>query len=165
MAAAAQHEAVIAVADRPPSPKRPSRARKPSTKVREAMQSLEDTAPMSRRTVIYAMRSTASRGTVCERRAMRRRGTRALQALLNSANRKMGRKGRKAGRALAMERSNARANGARASRQARGTRLPCTATPLPYLQVLSLLPCRSTTAQRIKHFYHLSISIHCFDGE
>ncbi|KAK4120429.1 hypothetical protein N657DRAFT_579875 [Parathielavia appendiculata] len=63
MAAAAQPEAVIEVADRRPSPKRPSHAPKPSAKVREAMQSLEDTATTSRRTAIYATRSTAPRGT------------------------------------------------------------------------------------------------------
>ncbi|KAK4118437.1 hypothetical protein N657DRAFT_554969, partial [Parathielavia appendiculata] len=63
MAAAAQPEAVIEVADRSPSPKRPSRAPKPSAKVREAMQLLEDAAITSRRTAIHATRSTASRGT------------------------------------------------------------------------------------------------------
>jgi chromosome segregation ATPase len=63
MAAAAQTEAVIEVADRPSSPKRPSRTPKSSAKVREVMQSLEDAATMSRRTTIYATRSTASKGT------------------------------------------------------------------------------------------------------
>ncbi|KAK4118380.1 hypothetical protein N657DRAFT_651360 [Parathielavia appendiculata] len=63
MAAAAQPEAVIEVADCPPSPKRPSRAPKPSAKVREAMQSPEDAATTSRRIAIHATRSTASKGT------------------------------------------------------------------------------------------------------
>jgi hypothetical protein len=48
----------------------------------------------------------------CERRAMRRRGTRALQVLLNSANRKMRRKGREAGRVLAMRGSVLEVSGA-----------------------------------------------------
>jgi hypothetical protein len=63
MAAAAQPEPVIEVADHPPSPKRPSRTPKPSAKVREAMQSLEDAATKSRRTTTYATRSIASKGT------------------------------------------------------------------------------------------------------
>jgi uncharacterized coiled-coil protein SlyX len=63
MAAAAQTETTIEVADRPPSPKRPSRAPKPSAKVREAMQSLEDAATTSRRITTYATRSITSKGT------------------------------------------------------------------------------------------------------
>ncbi|EAQ84334.1 hypothetical protein CHGG_08348 [Chaetomium globosum CBS 148.51] len=49
MAAEAQPQIVVEVADQPPSPRRPSRALKPSAKAREAMQSLEDVATTSRR--------------------------------------------------------------------------------------------------------------------
>jgi hypothetical protein len=49
MAAAAEPEIVVELPNQPASPKRPSRVTKPSLKVREVMQSLEDTAGASRK--------------------------------------------------------------------------------------------------------------------
>ncbi len=49
--------------DQSPSPKRPSRTLKPSIKVREAMQSIEDATTTSRRIMSGAMRPTATKGT------------------------------------------------------------------------------------------------------
>lgn len=63
MAAAAEPEIVVEAPDQPVSPKRPSRATKPSLKVREAMQSLEDSAIASRKVSSVATRAVASRGT------------------------------------------------------------------------------------------------------
>lgn len=63
MAASTQDQIVVEVADQPPSPKRPSRAPKPSAKVREAMQSIEDATTASRRITSDATRTVASRGT------------------------------------------------------------------------------------------------------
>ena len=63
MAASAQDQIVVEVADQPSPLKRPSRAPKPSAKVREAMQSIEDATTASRRTTSDAMRTATSRGT------------------------------------------------------------------------------------------------------
>ncbi|KAK4120055.1 hypothetical protein N657DRAFT_702529 [Parathielavia appendiculata] len=54
---------VVEVTDQLLSPKRSSRAPKPSAKVHEAMQSLEDAATTSRRAITYTTRSAASKGT------------------------------------------------------------------------------------------------------
>ena len=62
MAAEAQPQIVVEVADQPPSPRRPSRALKPSAKAREAMQSLEDVATTSRRAASETTRAVTSRG-------------------------------------------------------------------------------------------------------
>ncbi|EAQ84331.1 predicted protein [Chaetomium globosum CBS 148.51] len=63
MAGSAQDQIVVEVADQPSPLKRPSRAPKPSAKVREAMQSIEDATTASRRTTSDATRTIASRGT------------------------------------------------------------------------------------------------------
>ncbi|EAQ85571.1 predicted protein [Chaetomium globosum CBS 148.51] len=63
MAGSAQDQIVVEVADQPSPLKRPSRAPKPSAKVREAMQSIEDATTASRRTTSDATRTAASRGT------------------------------------------------------------------------------------------------------
>ncbi|KAK4119477.1 hypothetical protein N657DRAFT_684423 [Parathielavia appendiculata] len=63
MAASAQDQIVVEVADRPPSPKRPSRTLKPSAKVREAMQLIEDAATVAKTTTSEVTRTAASRGT------------------------------------------------------------------------------------------------------
>jgi hypothetical protein len=63
MAGSAQDQIVVEVADQPSPMKRPSRAPKPSAKVREAMQSIEDATTASRRTTSDATRTVASRGT------------------------------------------------------------------------------------------------------
>jgi hypothetical protein len=63
MAGPAQDQIVVEVADRPPSPKRPSRTLKPSAKVREAMQSIEDTATVAKTTTSMVARTVAARGT------------------------------------------------------------------------------------------------------
>ncbi|KAK4096202.1 hypothetical protein N658DRAFT_436611 [Parathielavia hyrcaniae] len=63
MAASAQSQIVVEVADQPPSPKRPSRTLKPSAKVREAMQSIEDAATVAKTTTSEGTRTVASRGT------------------------------------------------------------------------------------------------------
>ncbi|EAQ84176.1 hypothetical protein CHGG_10580 [Chaetomium globosum CBS 148.51] len=62
MAAEAQPQIVVEVADQPPSPRRPSRALKPSAKAREAMQSLEDVATTSRRAASETTRAVTTRG-------------------------------------------------------------------------------------------------------
>jgi uncharacterized coiled-coil protein SlyX len=61
MAASEQDQIVVEVADQPPTPKRPSRAPKPSAKVREAMQAIEDAAITSRRTTSDGTRTVAPR--------------------------------------------------------------------------------------------------------
>jgi uncharacterized coiled-coil protein SlyX len=63
MAASARDEIVVEVADRPPSPKRPSRTLKPSAKVREAMQSIEDATIAAKTATNEGTRTVASRGT------------------------------------------------------------------------------------------------------
>jgi len=63
MAGSAQDQIVVEVADQPPSSKRPIRAPKPSAKVREAMQSIEDAATTSRKITSDVARTVASRGT------------------------------------------------------------------------------------------------------
>ncbi|KAK4095680.1 hypothetical protein N658DRAFT_403074, partial [Parathielavia hyrcaniae] len=63
MAASAQGQIVVEVADQPPSPKRPSRTLKPSAKVREAMQSIVDAATVAKTTMSEGTRTVASRGT------------------------------------------------------------------------------------------------------
>jgi hypothetical protein len=63
MAASARDEIVVEIADRPPSPKRPSRTLKPSAKVREAMQSIEDATIAAKTTTNEGTRIVASRGT------------------------------------------------------------------------------------------------------
>ncbi|EAQ83089.1 hypothetical protein CHGG_10907 [Chaetomium globosum CBS 148.51] len=62
MVAEAQPQIVVEVADQPPSPRRPSRALKPSAKAREAMQSLEDVATTSRRAASETTRAVTTRG-------------------------------------------------------------------------------------------------------
>lgn len=62
MAGSAQDQIVVEVADRPPSPKRPSRTPKPSAKVRKAMQSTEDTATLAKTTTSKVARTVAARG-------------------------------------------------------------------------------------------------------
>lgn len=63
MAEAVQSQIVVEVDDQPPSPKRPSRTPKPSAKVREAKQSLEDAATTSRRAASETTRVVTTRGT------------------------------------------------------------------------------------------------------
>ncbi|EAQ88754.1 predicted protein [Chaetomium globosum CBS 148.51] len=63
MAGSAQDQIVVEVADQPSPLKRPSGAPKPSAKVREAMQPIEDATTASRRTTSDATRTVASRGT------------------------------------------------------------------------------------------------------
>lgn len=63
MAASAQDQILVEAADRPPSPKRPSRTLKPSAKAREAMQSIEDAAIAAKTTTSEGTRTIASRGT------------------------------------------------------------------------------------------------------
>jgi hypothetical protein len=63
MAAAAQPEIRVDATDLPPSPKRPTRTSKPSAKVREAMQSLEDTATTTRKATNDTIRTAISKGT------------------------------------------------------------------------------------------------------
>jgi hypothetical protein len=63
MAASAQDQIVVEVTDRPPSPKRPSCTLKPSAKVREATQSIEDAATVAKTTTSEGTRAVASRRT------------------------------------------------------------------------------------------------------
>lgn len=63
MAAAAQAQITVDATDQPTSPKRPTRTPKPSAKVREAMQSLEDAAITSRTATNDAARTATSRRT------------------------------------------------------------------------------------------------------
>ncbi|KAK4108376.1 hypothetical protein N656DRAFT_426804 [Canariomyces notabilis] len=91
MAASAQPAAVIEEADRSILPKRPSRAIKPSAKVREAMQSVEDVATTSRRTINSITPSTASKGTPglgsgSGTNGQAEAGKTALQTLLEAIN-------------------------------------------------------------------------------
>ncbi|EAQ84812.1 hypothetical protein CHGG_08826 [Chaetomium globosum CBS 148.51] len=62
MAAEAQPQIVVEVAGQPPSPRRPSRALKPSAEAREAMQSLENVATTSRRAASETTRAVTTRG-------------------------------------------------------------------------------------------------------
>ncbi|KAK4096356.1 hypothetical protein N658DRAFT_511271 [Parathielavia hyrcaniae] len=62
VAASAQDHIVVEVADQPPTPKRPSRTSKPSAKVREAMQAIEDATITPRRTTSDGTRTVAPRG-------------------------------------------------------------------------------------------------------
>ena len=55
-------QTAVEPADQPPSPKRPSRAPKPSAKVREAMQSLDEAVGITRRDTTNATRTTVSSG-------------------------------------------------------------------------------------------------------
>lgn len=61
MAASAEDQIVVEVADQPPTPKRPSRTPKPSAKVREAMQAIEDATVTPRRIMSDGMRTGAPR--------------------------------------------------------------------------------------------------------
>lgn len=63
MAAAAQTQITVNATDQPSSPKRPTRISKPSAKVREAMQSLEDAVITSRKATNDTTRTAAARGT------------------------------------------------------------------------------------------------------
>lgn len=63
VATAAEPQIVVAVADQPHSPKRPSRTPKPSAKVREAMQSLEVATSTSRRATNNTTSSAVPKGT------------------------------------------------------------------------------------------------------
>ncbi|KAL2146425.1 hypothetical protein VTI28DRAFT_4178 [Corynascus sepedonium] len=89
MAAAGQIEPVIEVANRPPSPKRPSRTLKPSAKAREAIQLLEDATDTARRTTTSARRTievrrTRTLGTTDGTDSQTGSGKGALQTLLDA---------------------------------------------------------------------------------
>jgi hypothetical protein len=91
MAASAQDQIVVEVADQPPSPKRPSRTLKPSAKVREAMQLIEDATTAPRRITSDATRTAASRGTRASGtgygvNGRSETGKSALQVLLEAIN-------------------------------------------------------------------------------
>jgi hypothetical protein len=58
---------VVELPDQPASPKRPSRVTKPSLKVREAMQSLEDTAIASRKVSSVPRAWSRHGGHACQR--------------------------------------------------------------------------------------------------